>query len=171
MSSSAVAERRTDTPSTWPTSRAHATLVQVLRLLPQDVRARAACVCRVWRDAAADPALFATLCFFGCTATLSDEALARLCARAGAALREVRLDAPSCKRVTADGAIQALRQGGCGGVQRVALRTSEGIPGMCTHISVSAAQAQQLAAAAAWARSEVRNEQLRTERAARHNDA
>ena len=47
----------------WAGSRAHTALVQVLRLLPLDMRARAACVCRSWRDAAADPALVAVLRF------------------------------------------------------------------------------------------------------------
>jgi hypothetical protein len=40
--------------SAWDTSRAHAALVHVMRLLPLDARARGSCVCRAWRDAAAD---------------------------------------------------------------------------------------------------------------------
>jgi len=117
----------------------HAILLHTLRMTPQDARARAACVCRTWRDAAADPALFAVLRFDdGCAARLNVASLLRLCARAGAALRELRLEAPLCDAVTAAAVIAALRAGGCAGVQRLVLRNGD---------SLSAEQVQQLAAA------------------------
>jgi len=130
----------------WAGSRAHTALVQVLRLLPLDVRAHAACVCRSWRDAAADPTLWLALRFDdGFSLELSNATFALLCARAGAALRELRLDSPSCRAVTADGVIAALRAGGCAGVQRLTfsatLRPDRGSR------RLSAAQVQQLATA------------------------
>ena len=126
------------------TERAHTALVQVLRLLPQDARARAACVCRAWRDAAADPALWLALRFDDCTAKLNDEELARLCVRAGAGLRDLRLDAPACGAVTAAGAAAALRKGGCAAVQRLVLRTQDW---WLAADALNAEQVQELAAA------------------------
>jgi len=131
--------------SAWSSSRAHTVLVQVLRLLPLDVRARAACVCRSWRDAAADPALFAALWFDDSSAgKLSDAVLSRLCMLAGAALRELRLNAPACDTVSAAGVLAALRAGGCAGVQRLMFPTGwrRG-----TEKSLKAEQTQELAAA------------------------
>jgi len=134
-------------PPLWADSRAHTALVQVLRLLPLDVRARAACVCRTWRDAAADPALFATLWLDDSSAgELNNKILARLCARAGAALRELRLDVPGrlCEAVTSAGVIAALNACGCTGVQRLTLSTSTQLGNASQLI---AEQAVQLAAA------------------------
>jgi len=112
-------------------------------MTPQDARARAACVCRTWRDAAADPALFATLRFDdGCAARLNDASLSQLCVRSGTALRELCLNAPVCRAVTAAGVIAALCAGGCAGVQRLVLP-----PNMNHYPSMSAEQAQELAAA------------------------
>jgi hypothetical protein len=86
-----VADTRT---ALWGSSHAHAMLVLTLRGMPLSERARAARVCRVWRDAAACPSLWRVLRFDDCGAVaLSDAGLARLCARAGAALREVHLAA------------------------------------------------------------------------------
>jgi hypothetical protein len=62
-------------------------LSMLLPLLPLDCRARAACVCRAWRAAAAHPDLWDELRFERCAAHVTDAALASLCARAGAALR------------------------------------------------------------------------------------
>jgi hypothetical protein len=89
----------------------------LLRPLPLDVRARAACVCRAWRAATANPELWEELSFERCAARVSDETLASLCARAGAALRTLRLDADTCWAVTGDGMLAALRNGGCTGVR------------------------------------------------------
>jgi len=117
----------------------HVMLVHVLCMVPQDARARAACVCRAWRDAAADPALLATLWLDDSSeGKMSDGELSRLCELAGATLRELRLDVPACA-ASIDGVIAALRAGGCVGVQRLALLTARGN-------SASAAQAQLLAA-------------------------
>ena len=91
----------------------------ILPLLPLDVRARAACVCRAWRAAAANPELWEELSFERCAARVSDETLASLCVRAGAALRTLRLDVKACETVTARGMLAALRGGGCTGVQRL----------------------------------------------------
>ena len=113
-----------DTALGWATCDDDA-LVQVLQLLPLDVCARAACVCRAWRAAAADPRLWRTLRFDGDCApatALSNNALAQLCARAGSALRELRVDAPACAAVTAEGVLAAVRSGHCTGVERLALR-------------------------------------------------
>ena len=117
----------------------------VLRLLPLDVRARAACVCRGWNAATADPALWHTLWFDDSSKlTLSDATLARLCARAGAVLRELRLDAPALG-VPAAGLVAALHAGGCAGLQRLKLRKTD-VALNCMK-ALSAEQAQQLAAA------------------------
>jgi len=121
----------------------HAILVHALRMMPQDARARAACVCRTWRDAAADPALFAVLRLDDSSyGRLNDASLLRLCVRAGAALRELCLNAPACRAVTVAGVIAALRAGGCAGVQRLVLP-----PKMNFYHNMSAEQAQELAAA------------------------
>jgi hypothetical protein len=100
----------------------HAIMALVLRASPLDVRARAACVCRAWRDAAASDTLWHVLRFDdGFSLQLRNATLAALCARAGAALRELHLDAPACEAVTAAGTFAALRAGGCAGVQRLTL--------------------------------------------------
>ena len=94
-------------------------LERVFLALHLDERARAACVCRAWRDALAKPTLWAHLDFARCCASVDDAALARLCARAGAALLELRLDRGPHVRVTAAGLLAALRDGGCVGLQRI----------------------------------------------------
>ena len=63
----------------------------VLPRLSLDSRARAACVCRAWREAAANPALWLELNFEGCTAQVNDKVLASLCKRAGASLNALHL--------------------------------------------------------------------------------
>ena len=113
--------------SSWASPQAYAPLVQVLRLLPLDARARAACVCRAWREAAADGELWKVLRFDdGFSALLDNAALARLCARAGAELRELRLEAPACACVNADDVMDALCAGGCTGVRWLALTPPDG---------------------------------------------
>jgi hypothetical protein len=94
--------------------------VAVLRELPLCARARCACVSRAWRDAAHDLALWGTLLWEDCGmlsegVALSDEALATLCARAGATLRELWFDA---SHVTPAGGVVALRDGRCGRRER-----------------------------------------------------
>jgi len=128
------------------TSLPHGILVQALRLLPRDERACAACVCRAWRDAAADPDALASLWFdeHRFRPALNDGTIAQLCARAGAALREVRLDTDACDAVTSAGALAALRQGGCAGVRHLVLRTHQWWK---DSDELTAEQAQQLAAA------------------------
>jgi hypothetical protein len=91
----------------------------LLRLLPLYLRARMASVCRAWRQAASHSALWQELSFEGCTARITNAALASLCARAGAGLRVLLLDAAACCRVTAAGMLAALRDGGCTGVRRL----------------------------------------------------
>ena len=104
----------------WVGPRAHVALAQVLRLLPEDTRARAACVCTTWRDAAAEPALFATLWFGeGSAVRLNDALLKRVCVRVGRALRELRLEACACGKVTAAGVVEALLFGCCYGLRRL----------------------------------------------------
>jgi len=133
----------------WADSLPQAALAHVMRLLPADACARAACVCRSWRDAAADPAQLAALWFDDSSVgKLNDKALARLCVRAGAALRELRLESPACHRVTATGVIAALNSGGCAGVQRLTFPTRDRvISNDLNSAGVNAEQAQQLAAA------------------------
>lgn len=120
-----------------------AVALRVLQLLPPDSRARAACVRRAWRAAAADPAAWAELDFRGCAVgpltvhqhhwTLEiprrcpptlvvDETLAALCARAGAGLRTLRCDDDACGAVTVEGILAALRGGGCVGVRQLGMR-------------------------------------------------
>jgi hypothetical protein len=116
-------------------------LSRVLPALPPDSRARAACVRRAWRTAAADPAAWAELDFRSCAGRLPnwrplllpvpqpyppslvvDKTLAALCARAGAALRTLRCDTDVCGGVTVEGILAALRGGGCVGVRHLAVR-------------------------------------------------
>ena len=114
-----------------------------------DDRARAACVCSAWRDATHNPLLLRTVHFdAGCAAKLSDAALARLCAHAGASLHELCLE--SCTRITPSGLLTALRDGRCSGVKRVVLNTAavKTSPGWGSSGPVlNAAQARQLAVA------------------------
>ena len=110
----------------WASDRAYAPLVQVLRLLPLDVRAYAAGVCPAWRAAAGDAALWHTLHFCsGVRCTLNDAVLAQLCKRAGAKLRELRLDASARVKVSAAGVVTALHEGGCTGLRRLTLPTPD----------------------------------------------
>ena len=92
-------------------------LFLVLPLLPPDDRARAACVCRAWRAAAAEPELLRELDFQGATSCVNDATLAALCARSGAALRTLRLYEQQCQQLTADGILAALCDGGCAGLR------------------------------------------------------
>lgn len=89
----------------------------VLPLLPLNMRARAARMCRAWRAAAAHPALREELSFERCMRCVNDAALASLCTRAGAALRTLNLDADVCETVTAPGILAALRGGACTGLR------------------------------------------------------
>ena len=141
-------ERSADEAPAWATSRAHAPLVQLLRRLPLDECSRAACVCRTWRDAAAEVPLD-VIRFGGVSRSLSDATLVRLCARAGAVLRELRLDA--CQRITAGGVVTALRDGRCAGLQCLKLpapgRGSYHEPDQIRAECLSDRQARRLAAA------------------------
>ena len=87
----------------------------VLPLLSLEVRARAACARKAWRVAAATPALLAELDFARCAAQVTDDALKTLCAHAGAELRTLRFD--TCMKVTGEGVVAALHDGGCAGVR------------------------------------------------------
>ena len=118
----AVAQQLTAAESWGGRTRPHDVawvLSLLMPLLPLDARARAACVCRAWRVATAAPPLWEELSFERCAAGVSDAALAALCARAGAALRELRLDSDACTGVTSAGMPAALRDGGCTGVRRL----------------------------------------------------
>ena len=93
----------------------------VLPLLPLDARARAACARKAWRTAAADPSLWVELDLERCATHVTDATVAALCARAGPALRSLRLGTVAL-RSTADAALlAALRDGGCIGVQRISV--------------------------------------------------
>ena len=101
-------------------SREHELAIVLALVLPRlapDARIKAACVCRSWRDASADPALWADYDCGACARAVDDERLAALCARAGAALRTLTL--PVSSRVTGPGVLDALRQGGCLGLRRL----------------------------------------------------
>ena len=113
----------------------------VLPSLPPDARARAACVCRAWRTAAAAPALWEELQFEDCAVRINDAALEALCARAGAALRtlSMSLEGGACARVTGDGMLAALRGGGCTGLRRLSTEAF--------WLWLTTEQVQQLAAA------------------------
>ena len=113
----------------------HEAMPLILPLLPLDARARAACVCRAWRAAA--PRFWEELNLERCTAHIHDESIATLCARAGAALRALRLDRRACMLVTDAGILAALRDGGCTGLRRLCLQETV----------LSAAVVKQLAAA------------------------
>ena len=91
----------------------------VLPLLPPDALACATCVCRAWRTATAHPALWEELSFERCTAQVNYATLASLCARAGAALRMLRLDARTCFDLSGHELVAALREGGCAGVRHI----------------------------------------------------
>jgi hypothetical protein len=121
-------------------------LLLLLPLLPLDCRARAACVCRAWRAAAAHPGLWKELSFEGCKARVDNATLTLLCARAGAALRTLCLDAGACKRVTFVGTVTALRGGGCAGLRRLDMPNNVCQWEKCFPL-LSAETAQQLAAA------------------------
>ena len=91
----------------------------VLPLLPPDAWICAAATCRSWRAAvAAVPGRWAVLDFRGCAVRVNRDALVTLCARAGAELRELRLDAPACNSLWSDSIITALENGGCRGLRR-----------------------------------------------------
>ena len=110
----------------------------VLRLLPVDSRARAACVAREWRDAAKSPAVWAELDFACCEPGVSvwEPTLLALCARAGAALRSLRVRYTDHERVLPGSVLRALRAGGCSGLQSLTLAHPA---------CVTVAQAQELA--------------------------
>ena len=95
----------------------------VLPLLTPDSRARAACVRKAWRAAAADPSLWAELSFERCSVVLTDATIASLCARAGSTLRSLCLD-HWYGGVTAEGTVFALYEGGCTGIRRISSRSS-----------------------------------------------
>jgi hypothetical protein len=140
--------------SRWGSCASPHELAEALSLLlarfPLDARARAACVCRAWRVAAAHPNLWAELSFKGCTAHCDNATLASLCARAGAALHTLRLDADACSRVTAAGMVAALRKGGFTGVRRLTappLQENEDLVSTDSPKRLTAELARQLAAA------------------------
>ena len=98
-------------------------LAEVLSLLlpvvPLDARARAACVCRAWRAATSHPALWEELDFEHCAVHVTNATLASLCARAGDALRTLRLELDACTHITSAGMLAALHNGGCTGLRRL----------------------------------------------------
>ena len=98
-----------------------------------------------WREACAAPPLWAELEFsrcalrYGWPRRVNAAVLKLMCRRAGAALRDLRLDAPACAGLTAVQVFDALRGGGCAGVRRIHTRPGLG--------SLSPEQAHELAAA------------------------
>ena len=121
----------------------------ILPLLPLDARACAASVCRAWRAAAASAELREELSFRGVTARVDNKILAKLCARAGASLRTLWLDANACAHVTAAGMLAALRRGGCTGVRRLSVGVADEAATAAGKkpVALTAAEVQQLAAA------------------------
>ena len=91
----------------------------VFPLLPLDARALAACTRKAWRAAAADVALWVKLDFEHCAVDVTNATLAALCARAGPALRTLRLTERGCAFVTGNSIVAALRDGGCTGLQNL----------------------------------------------------
>ena len=116
-------------PDCWSSARVRDALTHVLLLLPPDARARAACVCPQWRDAAADPAVRGVLHFRGAAVPATDVLLGMLCHQAGKALRELHLNSDECEEHGAnqrgvssiDAVITALRAGGCINVSHLVL--------------------------------------------------
>lgn len=139
--------------SALPVTTSPDVMERVLSMLPVDERARAACVCPVWRDVArvllcgsgvGPTRRWADLDFTargGCTAVVNDAVLALLCARAGANLRVLRLDSSARDYFTAGGVVRALQAGGCCDVRDV------GLTGLPADGLATAEQALQLAAA------------------------
>ena len=91
----------------------------VIPLLPLDARARAACTRKAWCAAASDLSLWAELSFENCAVQVTDATLAALCARAGPALRSLRLDSCACRQMSGAGLVAALSDGRCAGLQRL----------------------------------------------------
>jgi len=129
MSSSGASSGDAEEAAPFAGPDAHRVLALLLPLLPPDAAQCVAATCRAWRAAAASaPERWRALDFRGCGVTVNDAAFATLCARAGAQLRELRLDAACCERVTTEGAIAALLNGGCAGLRRfVAFKPAAGL--------------------------------------------
>ena len=128
----------------------HEALAPFVMLLPPDLRARAACVCRAWRAATAHPTLREELDFRRCVAPINDATLASLCVRAGTALRTLYLDSDACEFVSAAGMLAALRGGGCTGVLRLSTQIPDDELFSWFHyrlVVLDAPTVQQLAAA------------------------
>ena len=118
----------------------------VLSRLPLELRARAACVSRDWRDAAAHPSLWTQLNLEQCDARVDDEALKQLLAHAGATLRTLSVDSSPFRfsELTAAGVVAALRDGGCIGVKRLKVYNRTSLNHACVFPLTSV---QELAAA------------------------
>ena len=114
-----------------------------------DDRARVACVSRAWRTAERDTVVLHTLKTGANCSTLTDDALAALCARAGPVLRELDLsnlvpDERGQNKVTPGGLVAALRAGGCVAVRHVRLPLWVHEYGYAWHWAFTAEQATDL---------------------------
>ena len=98
---------------------AHTVLLLLLQTLPVFERARAAVVCRAWRDAASAPGVWARINLESCADKVDTRALVALCTRAGAALTELLV--PPCQLLTTGALLYALRTGGCVGLRTLTL--------------------------------------------------
>ena len=128
-------------------SDAHTVLSLLLPKLPVFERASAGAVNRAWRDAASAPDVWARVDLDGCAASIDVRALVAICARAGAALVELRVTL-DCPLLSSDVMLYALVAGGC-----VSLRTlTLPLPSIEAHrIGSSAMQLSLLGVAAARA--------------------
>jgi acyl carrier protein len=129
----------------WAGGSIRGPLLRVLQLLPADARACAACVCPAWREVAADASVRGFVDFTGARVEVTDALLAALCACAGGALRELRLDSEECSQLSSHGLIKAMSAAACTGLRRLVLQRL-GEP-LDLHLPLTLKQAQQLAAA------------------------
>ena len=114
-----------------------------------DDRARVAAVCRAWRNAERDTVVLHTLKTGANCSTLTDDALAALCAQAGPVLRELDLsnlvpDKRGQNKVTPGGLVAALRAGGCVSVRHVRLPAWVLEYGYALHWAFTVKQATEL---------------------------
>ena len=138
----------------WASAGAHEAVALVLPRLPVMDRVRCAAVCRVWRDAAAETAVWLELDFRGSDAPIDTEALAALCARAGPSLRALHLDDETALlTLSAASVLYALQAAdACAGLQELTLPCPDNLswyhtPVMPNQLTLLPAQAVALKAA------------------------
>ena len=114
----------------WASERAHEVFALVLLRLPVAHRVRCAAVCKAWRDAAADKAVWTELDFRGGNSRIDTEALAALCRRAGPSLRALHFDDEAAlMTLSAASVLHALQAAdACAGLQELTLPTPDNEP-------------------------------------------